>query len=284
MQKLFSEPLIHFTLIGVALFFLYQGISPDGETDRSVVVTEGTVALLSQQFSAVWMRPPTAAEIRGLVDTHIKEEILYREGVAMGLDRNDKIIQRRVLQKLEVLSEETSALSPPTDAELDDYLDNNAARYATAPILDLQQVMFDPARHGVELEAVFNEALKNLNTGVDPATVGDSSLLPRGALAVSLDRVAREFGRDFADAIVLLPAGSWQGPVHSGFGVHIVRIDNLIEERAATLADVRATVERDWENERRTSTRDAYYQGLLKEYDVRVEVALPETAEDPAAQ
>jgi hypothetical protein len=218
------------------------------------------------------------------VDTHIRNEILYREGVAMGLDRNDEVIKRRVLQKLEVFSEETSALGPPTHAELNAYLQKNAASYATPPIVDFQQVMFDPARRGAGLEADVDAAMTKLRGGADPVTLGDSTLLPNRSIAVSLDRLAREFGSDFADAVITLPVGSWQGPIRSGFGIHIVRIDNRIDEQAAVLADVRAAVERDWENERRTNTGEAFYQNLLQDYDVRIETPRPNDTSGSAAQ
>jgi hypothetical protein len=265
-----SEPLLHFMLLGLGLFVLYQLAAPAAEADRKIVVSEATVAMLGQRYASVWMRPPTPEELRALVDAHIREEILYREGVALGLDRNDAVIQRRVLQKLDVLSEETSSLSVPTDAVLEAYLQANAERYAIAPMLSFEQVLFDPVRHGAKLDADFNAALTQLNAGVNPATLGDSSLLPAQMDAMPLDRVARDYGQSFANAIQALPVGSWQGPVQSGFGVHIVRIDSKAEGRAASLDDIRAAVERDWENDRRIKTRDAYYQDLLKNYEVEI--------------
>jgi hypothetical protein len=284
LRKFLSEPLVHFALIGVALFVLYQGVSPDSGTERKIVVTAQTVALLTERFSAVWMRQPTATELTNLIDTHIKEEILYREGVAMGLDRNDKVIQRRVLQKLEVLGEETSAMNPPTDAELREFLRINAARYAIPPTLDLQQIMFNPTRHGENLQAQLDTAMQKLRSGVDPATLGDRTLLPARTLAVSSIRLARDFGRDFVDAVLDLPVGSWQGPVQSGYGVHLVRVDNKTAEQPAKLADIRAAVERDWDNERRNKTGEAFYQNLLKDYDIQVEIDLPDAATSGTAQ
>lgn len=274
MRKFLSEPLLHFGLIGVALFVLYQGVSRNADANLQIVVTEDTVAMLAEQFAAVWVRQPTATEIRNLVDSYIRDEILYRQGVAMGLDQNDRIIQRRVLQKLEVLSEETSALNPPTDAELDTYLQNNATRYAMQPVIDYRQVLFDPSRHGASLQAKIDAAMARLDAGDDPATLGDSTMLPTGAAAVPLDRLARDFGQEFADELMTLPVGSWEAPVRSGFGVHIVRVGNRTEARPVTLAEVRSAVERDWENDRRTKAGEAYYQGLLENYEVRIESAL----------
>jgi len=276
LRKLIAEPLVHFALIGLALFLAYQAVSPDAGSEREIVVSEQTVALLTKQYAAVWMRPPTPSEIRALVDSHVKEEILYREGMAMGLDRDDKVIQRRVLQKLDVLIEETGALKPPTDSELNDYLQENAAQYAVPMVMDLQQVTFISDRRDSNLAVAIDAAIVQLNGGADPATLGDPSLLPGRSIKVPIDRVAREFGSDFAAALADLPAGVWHGPIRSGFGEHIVRIDNVVDERAPDLIDVRGAVERDWENERRERTGAMYYQNVLKEYDVRIEASLPE--------
>ena len=110
LRKVIAEPLVHFMLIGLGLFVLYQLVTPDGTSDRRIIVSDATVAMLAQRHEAVWMRPPTPEQLRALIDTHIREEILYREGMALGLDRNDQVIQRRVLQKLDVLTEESSSL------------------------------------------------------------------------------------------------------------------------------------------------------------------------------
>lgn len=277
-RKLLAEPLLHFLLLGVGLFVLYQLVAPAASGDRKIVVSDATVAMLAQRYASVWMRPPTLTELQGLVDTHVREEILYREGVTLGLDRNDPVIQRRVLQKLAVLSEEQSSLSPPTDAELDAYLQTNATRYALPPILSFEQVLFDPMRRGAELQADFNAALAELNAGADPATLGDSSLLPARVVAMPLDRVARDYGDEFSAGLQALPIRAWQGPIRSGFGVHAVRIDSKAEGRAASLEDARAAVERDWENDRRIKTRDAYYQGLLKDYEIQIDADMSASA------
>ncbi|HLF30866.1 MAG TPA: peptidylprolyl isomerase [Xanthomonadales bacterium] len=278
MRRILSEPLLHFLLLGMALFVLYQAVSPGGGSERAIVVNDATIAMLSQRYAAIWLRTPTPEELQVLVDNYIREEILYREGVAMGLDRNDPVIQRRVVQKLDVLSEESSSLTPPGEAELASYLRKNAGRYVRPAVFDYHQVMFDPSRHGASLEADFNAALAELNAGADPAAMGDASLLPAKAEAVPLDRVELEFGQEFAAAIQALPVGSWQGPVRSGFGVHIVRIDRKIEAQATSLTEVRAAVERDWEYERRETAREAFYQDALRNYDIRIEAGIPRAA------
>jgi PPIC-type PPIASE domain len=278
LRRFLAEPLLHFLLLGIGLFVVYQLAAPASSVDRKIVVSDSTVSMLAQRYASVWMRQPTLPELQALVDTHVRDEILYREGVALGLDRNDPVIQRRVLQKLAVLSEEQNSLTSPTDAELDAYLQANAARYALPPVLSFEQVLFDPIRHGTELQADFNAALAELNAGKDPATLGDSSMLPARAVSMPLDRVARDYGDEFAAALEASPVGVWQGPVRSGFGIHIVRIDSKSPGHPASLAEVRAAVERDWENARRIEGRETYYQTLLKGYEVQIDADLSSAA------
>lgn len=275
-RQLIREPLLHFLLIGLLLFLLFDVVSgARGGEERRIVIDEATVASLAQAFEATWQRTPTPSELRSLVDSRIREEILYREGIGLGLDRDDPVIRRRVLQKLDVLAEESGAAADPAEADLEAYLRDNAARYARAAVLDFEQVLFDPARHGKPIDAEIAAALARLQAGADPALLGDVTLLPAAVSAMPADLVARDFGDAFAAAIVTLPTGAWQGPVASGFGVHLVRVTRKVPEQVPPLAEVRAAVERDWESERRTRARDTYYERRRQEYDVVVEATLP---------
>ena len=267
------EPLLHFVLIGLVLFLSFNVVSRGGHgADRRIVIDEATVAAIVQRYQRVWLRPPTPSELSGLVDSEVREEILYREGMKMGLDRDDPIVRRRVLQKLDVLTEESAAQSAPSDADLEGYLETHAARYAQPPVVGFEQVMFDPVRHAGGVEADLAAALARLRAGADPGTVGDRSLLPASTAAMPTDLIARDYGEDFANAVLALPAGGWQGPVRSGYGLHLVRVLRNTPGRPATLAEVRAAVERDWENDRRIQANDAYYRRLRASYDVVIDV------------
>jgi hypothetical protein len=282
-RKLVREPLLHFLLLGALLFVLYNAVSGwRGGADRRIVITDATVAGLVQTFAGTWQRPPTAAELKALIDARIREEVLYREGVAMGLDRDDSVVRRRVLQKLDIISEESADVQPPSDAELSAWLTQHAARYAQPPVLDFEQVLFDPARHGAHLDADVAAALAQLRAGADPAKFGDHGLLPVETAASPLDVIARDFGDEFAQAVLALPVGQWQGPVRSGFGAHLVRVGKRVPGRPATLAEVRASVERDYESDRRERAREDYYQRLRRDYRVVIEAQLPpEARPDP---
>ena len=278
-RRLIREPLLHFLLLGLLLFLLFHVVSGQrGGADRRVVINDATVASIIQNYQGSWQRPPTPGELKGLLENRIREEILYREGVAMGLDRDDSVIRRRVLQKIDVITEESLGQPAPSDAVLAAWLQKNAAHYTQPAVLDFEQVLFDPLRHGARLQSELTAALSRLRAGADPATLGDRSLLPVRSSASPADTVARDFGEEFAAALVALPVGEWQGPVASGYGEHLVRVSRRTPGRPATLAEVRSAVERDWESERRAQAKEDYYRKLRQDYHVVIEAKLPSGA------
>ncbi len=224
-----------------------------------------------QQFSGVWQRPPTTKELQGLVDSWVREEVLYREGLQLGLDRDDPVIRRRVRQKVDVLAEESQPSQAPTDAELSQWLGANAARYALPPVLSFEQAMIDPSRHAGDLQKVTDDMQRQLQRGVDPADVTESHLLPARIADTPEDLVARDFGEEFIVALRALPEGTWQGPVHSGFGLHFVKITRRVPGRAPTLDEARAEVARDVEQDRRERAANAFFDKARGNYKVRIE-------------
>jgi len=277
--KIFREPLVHFLFLGLLLFVLYGAVSPrQGDSEDRVIISQALVNEIAQAFQATWQRPPTVQELKGLVDSRVREELVYREGVELGLDRDDPVIRRRVAQKLEVLAEESAVQQAPDDAQLEDYLQQNSGRYAQPAVVAFTQVLFDPGRHGAQLEADMRAGLAQLEAGAKPDQVGDRTQLPGEVSATPVDLLARDFGDEFAQALSGLPVGQWSGPVASGFGAHLVLVSSMTPGRASTLVEVRQAVERDWENEQRQQAKQAYYAQLHKKYDVVMEAQLSPAA------
>jgi hypothetical protein len=271
-KRLLREPLAHFLAIGLLLFLGYRLVGGERPAaGREIVVNEQVVGGLVQQFSGVWQRQPTTLELQGLIDGWIREEVLYREGVQLGLDRDDPVIRRRVRQKIDVLAEESQPSQAPTDAELAEWLRTHADRYAVPPVLSFEQAMIDPSRHANDLEKVTGEMQRQLQRGVDPADATESHLLPARIADTPEDLVARDFGEEFITALRALPVGTWQGPVHSGFGLHFVRITNRVPGRAASLDEVRSEVARDAEQDRRERAANAFFARARGNYRVRIE-------------
>jgi hypothetical protein len=248
--------------------------APAPAANTRIVVAEARIRSLAQNFQWTWQRPPTREELQGLVESHIREEVLYREALALGLDRDDAIIRRRMRQKMEFVSEEAAALAEPSDAELDTYLRAHPDAFAIEPRVSFQQVFLDPRKHPRTLESDAKRLIDRLNApGATPdlGRLGDALMLlePRYE-AATRHEIERLFGREFADAIVRQPPGAWPGPVASGFGVHVVKVDALEPGGTPALADVRPLVEREWKNAKRQELAKAFYERLRARYSVNV--------------
>lgn len=276
---LLREPLVHFLLLGAALFLLDAWLRPASTraaaASAEIVVSEARIANLAQNFRRTWQRPPTKQELDGLIEAFVREEVMVREALALGLDRDDAIIRRRLQQKMEFVSEEAAASVEPSDAELARYLDEHADAFRTEPRVTFTQVYLDPRSRGASLPADARRLLEALNGGrpIEPARVGDRLLLLESHYenATGAD-VARLFGADFAEALIRQPLGRWVGPIDSGYGAHLVRLEALSPAGAPTLDEVRPLVKREWANARRQELAKAFYERLRAKYVVKVQV------------
>jgi len=268
-RQVIREPLLHFFLLGAGLFLLFGWLNRGAmEAPDEVVVDQARVEGLVAQFRRVWQRSPTAEEVEGLVDNWIREEIMYREGVALGLDVNDSVVRRRIAQKVAFIAD-GAVPAEPTETDLQDWLQSNIDKYRLEPVYALRQVYFDPARHGDDL----GERLTKLrSTLADDGSVpeGDATLLPGSVPSASASDVARIFGSEFADAIADLPVGEWQVPLESVYGLHLVKLDGKTPGREPTLAEVRNAVERDWSAAQSEKLNEAFYRAVRERYTVRM--------------
>jgi hypothetical protein len=282
MRRLLREPLLHFLVLGALLFALYAAVRRDapGAPDE-IVVDRARLEALAAQFERVWQRPPAAQELQGLVDGFVREEVLYREGVALRLDRDDPVVRRRVGQKMSFLAD-AQASGEASEAELQAWLDAHADDYRVEPRTSLRQVYFDPARRGARLEADVAAARAAL-AGGGRAEPGDATLLPAALDEAPDSELARVFGEAFAAAVAALPVGGWHGPVASSYGVHLVEVRAREPGRTPALPEVRAAVERDLLRARADEAAEEFYRSLRARYRVRVEAGAEATAAAPSA-
>jgi parvulin-like peptidyl-prolyl cis-trans isomerase-like protein len=229
---------------------------------------------LVTQHVAARGREPSSAELNHLVESYVRGEILYREGVRLGLDRDDIVVKRRVRQKIEVIAEEDASTRAPTDADLSAYLTANQARFVQPAILTFEQVFLGHAASGPEVVQAVAITREGLRSGTDPEKLGKPTLLPRRMTRTPADLVARDFGASFAHALENMPVGEWVGPIDSSFGAHYVRVADRTPAAAPQLAAVRDQVVREWENERRQRARNDAYTKMRGEYQVSIETKL----------
>jgi len=243
-RRLLGEPMLHFLLIGIGLFGAYQWMAP-GDSSGRIVVTQGVVDDLVTQHVAAKGREPSSTELTRLIESYVREQILYQEGVKLGLDRDDIVVKRRVRQKIEMIAEEDASPGAPTDADLSAYLMAHQARFVQPAVVTFEQDV-----------------------------IGGPTLLPHRMTRTPVDLVARDFGGSFAAALETVPVGKWVGPIDSSFGSHYVRVSDRTPAVAPQLAAVRNQVVREWENERRQRARNDAYARMRGEYQVRIETEL----------
>jgi hypothetical protein len=284
-RKLLREPLVHFLALGAVVFLLFHfTVNRDEPQDGKIVVTPGKVEQLVIGFSRTWYRPPTQQELDGLVEDYIREEVLYREALAMRLDKDDTIVRRRMRQKLEFLTEDTIAAAPPTDQDLQSWLDKHPDKFRVAPKIAFSQVYFNASRGGENASSAASKLLAQINSAgksIAAVELGDMTMLPHELPLARVDEIASVFGDEFAQQIAHLEIGRWAGPVQSGYGWHLVCVSERTEGSSRPLSEVREAVQREWLAARRREIVDSTYSKLREKYVVVVEGPTPQANVTP---
>jgi len=284
MSKWLKEPLLHFLLLGAAIFLLYGAVAETGGSQKEIFISKGQQENLLNTFSRTWQRLPTPQEYQGLVKDYIRQEIAYRESREMGFDQNDIVIRRRLRQKMEMLAEDIAGLAPPTDAELQSYLDVNASQFMTDATMTLRHVYFSIDKRGEKARQDAEDLLSLLREQeleVDTSMMGDALPLPPLLEEATEFEIARLFGQPFIEELNGVEGGQWAGPVPSGYGLHLVLVTDRTESRTSSLQEVRQEVEREFMSQRRQESVDGLYEKLAENYTIEIE-PLTESAEAEA--
>ena len=284
--KALRDPLVHFIAMGAALFGLHALLNDDDEERRDqILVTAGQVETLSATFTKIWQRPPTRSELEALIDAHVKEEVFSREAIALGLDRNDTVIRRRLQQKMEFLAEDFAASAPPDESELNAYLSEHADKFMPEPRVTFRQVFLNPEiRPDIELDAARLLEQLNGDQAIDPDELGDPTLLPASMEDEPIRITASQFGTEFAARLITLSTNRWFGPVSSGFGKHLVMLSSRTEPTLPALEDVRPQVERELMNTRRQLANAAFLEGLMARYEISIDWPAGASVDDDASE
>ncbi|MGI9234373.1 MAG: peptidyl-prolyl cis-trans isomerase [Woeseiaceae bacterium] len=291
MKSLLREPLFCFLLLGGLMFGVYEFVADTGydrDQRTEIIITDGQVDALIQGFERVRQRLPSQQELDGLLQDFVREEILYREALSMGLDRDDPIVRRRLQQKLEFLSENIATLDPPTDAELQAFLQDNPDLFRQLTQFTFEQIYFNANARGdavhADAKAVLRELRQKEKESGPESTLsiagvsGDKLLMSQSRFErASESEVTRTMGAQFLGAIKQLRIGSWQGPVESGFGLHLVYVSERIEGNLPALAEIREMVRTEWESSKRKQANEVFYNAMRERYVVTL--ANPESTE-----
>lgn len=277
LKKTVKEPLLQFVLIGVLIFGLtgvFNTSEDQGQT--SIHLSSAEIERLSLLWQRQKLRPATEAELQGIIDAHIREEIFYREALAMGLDKDDTIVRRRMAQKYKFVTESLLKIKDPDEETLTLFYQENAERYRKPDRMSFTHVYFNSTHRGaVEAESNAKQALQTLNSSKPVSAeafsaIGDTLSLDATYQNVTASDVGRVFGRPFSNSLQQLPAGTWQGPVKSGFGIHLVKIDERIEGQQPLISEVRDKLLRDYRQKMRKETDEALFERIKKRYQITI--------------
>ena len=275
MKRLLHEPLFHFLLIGAVLFAVDHYVQPTqgaAPASKQIQLTFDDLGQLVMLFQSQWRREPTPQELSRLVENKVQEEILYREGLAQGLDKDDTIVKRRIAQKLQFLAEDVAAAREPTTAELKGWFEKNKAMFAQPGRMSFRHLYFSPDRRGERAREDAAKALSKLAGQPQDAKLAASLADPFMFQDYYRDRapdyLSKEFGPQFALAVAKLATGSWQGPIVSGFGWHLVFVDTVIPGRVPAFEEIEADVKTSWLGEQKAQAWEKAYKEMRAKYTV----------------
>jgi peptidyl-prolyl cis-trans isomerase C len=275
LRRVLREPLVHFIALGAVLFAAYaalDGGSTPAPTSNQIELTVGDLRQLEIAFASQWQRPPTADEMVGLVESRVREEILYREALALGLDKDDTIVKRRMAQKMEFLAEDVADAREPTPGELEAWFDQHTDQFAEPARVTFRHLYFSPDRRGAGAHDDAVRALEKLGgTPEDsPATkpLGDPFMFPDYLADRSSEQVAKDFGPSFARALFALPPGSWQGPIESGYGWHLIFLETSTPGRVPAFEEVEPEVRTSWNAEQHAQAWSRAYEKMRAKYQL----------------
>lgn len=278
--RIVKEPLLHFVVAGAAIYLLFglfgQPSSHDAIVEENtIVITEGEMEWLAEMWQKKWNRPPTKEEMLGLVRENLKETVLYREAISMGLDKDDVIIRRRLAQKLEFLSQDLIQPKPATDEELLAFFNENVDHYQIPPVITFSHVFLDPDKREdqtlADAEKLKAELITDSIIPDQTSDLGDRFMLQSYYPERTEGDLSKLFGSEFAHSLIELESKKWHGPVLSGYGTHLVFVHAHEDSPVPTYEQVAERVREDHQNEQREQLNNDYIQSLLRRYTVTIE-------------
>ena len=283
-NRLLHEPLLYFALLGGAIFALLGEAPPPeraGQGNR-LVISGAEVDRMAEAWVEKWQRPPSDDELGGMIAEAVREQVLYREALALGLDQGDVVISRHLRQKYEFVTQDLAYDTNPDEATLRAFHAAQPDRYARPARLSFSHILFSPERRG---EAAMTDAVQTMAelqsaTGPQAADLhGDPTSLPQAFEAASNNDIEAMFGPEFATALQGVETGRWVGPIASGYGLHLIWLAQRVPGEMIAFDDIRQRVKDDWVYEQRIAANEAVYRNLLSRYEVVVEPrGLPSSA------
>jgi peptidyl-prolyl cis-trans isomerase C len=285
-RKWLREPLLHFLVAGALLltfsnFFGHWAAS--GASQNRIRVSAAEIQRLRELWTRQWGHSPNPKQMNNLIDDYVREEIFYREALASGLDRDDTIIRRRLVEKMEFLSQEIASTTSPSDSELQKFFERNREKYRVPAQVAFTHIYFSSSKRGPAAEHDAERVLVDLASRpasfAQTPTLGDSFILQYEYPLQTRDQIKDLFGEEFAARVFAFETDRWAGPVRSSYGYHLVRVLQRVSPRLPDLSEVQGEVATEYKNQRLQTESDAYYAKLRQRYRVDVDKAALAAAE-----
>ena len=273
LRRWVREPLLHFLVLGLVLFGVYTYLHRGRggiESSKQIALTVDDLRLMDSYFESQWHRQPTPAEFQAMVEDKVREEVLYREALAQGLDKDDTIVKRRMAQKMQFLAEDVAGAHEPSTDELKAWFDKNTDKFALPSRISFRHIYFSPDKRGKNAQEDAARALAKIAGQPEDsklaAAVGDSFMFQDYYGDRAPSAIAKEFGPPFAVAIEKLKPGSWQGPIESGYGWHLVFVDTVIPGRIPAFEEIEPDVKTAWLAEQKKAAWQKAYAEMRAKY------------------
>lgn len=277
LHRLLAEPLLHFFVIGAVVFgafWFLDGKPEEAAYNERIVIDADDIRQIVVAWIAQGRAPPTRVQLENLIDQKIADEVLFREGLALGLDRNDEIIKRRVVQKMDFLAADIAAMQEPDRSELQRWFLTNSDRFALPPRASFRQMYYSPDKRGAfardDAAAALDLIAGKPIDAPEVAELADPFMLRPYYSDSAPNQIMKEFGPVFAEALFTLSPGGWRGPIQSGYGWHLVWLDTMTAGRVPAFEEVEADVKSAWINDQYQQVKRAALDEMRSRYAVDV--------------
>lgn len=269
-SKLYSvlrEPLLHFLLIGAGLFFIYYQINDSAlDNEKSIHVTKADVETLSDKWFKSKGRAPSEEEKQQQLDNFIQEQVLYSEAIERGLDKNDETIRIHLAKKMKFVFDDLTFIPEPTEEELTKFLSDNSSKFKESATISFNQVVFTQDKVSKDIDEDAKQFLQRLKNSSSSkiSTIGDKVELSEKA-------VSNIFGEEFASLAFSLPVKTWEGPIRTKHGVHLIYIHSRTNEHIPEFSKIRENILIEWRKKKRDEANEIFYNNLYKKYEIIID-------------
>ncbi len=274
-SSLLKKPIIRIlgfgTLLAVVLLIVL-GPKMNSSTERRLVIGEDDFAHVLATWQKTWQRPPSRQELNQILNSYVRDEVLYQEAIKQELDKNNAMVKRSLIMQMTMLAESQAEQQAITEEDIQAYYALRQDQYQQEARISFVQLYFSKEKRGESAEADVKKAIRELNRREDdPTTVsgsGDIIMLESKYEQQLESQIDKHFGEGFAKQLVALPEGTWSGPVASSYGWHAVYITDKQEGQARPLEAVKAEIIREMEYEEKEAAKEQFFTELMQQYNI----------------